>query len=46
MKEYITPKAEIVYYDENEVLTKSEVITKNGTYNLEFDYPEWDDDII
>ncbi len=46
MKEYITPKAEIIYYDESEVLTISETITKNGTYNLEFNYPGWDDDII
>ena len=46
MKKYIAPKAEFIYYDENEVLTKSEIITKNGTYNMEFDYPGWDDDII
>lgn len=45
MKKYISPKAEIIFYDENEVLTKSEV-TKNGTHNLEFDYQDWDDGII
>lgn len=46
MKKYIPPKAQIVYYEKNEVLTDSQTITKNGTYNMEFNYPGWEDDII
>lgn len=47
MKKYNAPEMELVKYDKTEVLTDSQGnVTKNGKYNLEIAYQEWNDDII
>lgn len=46
MKKYIAPDMEYLKYDNTEVLGVSENLTKNGKFNLEFNYQEWDDQII
>ncbi len=46
MKKYISPEIEMIKYNDEDVLTLSSNVTKNGKYNIEFNYQEWNDDII
>ena len=46
MKKYIKPEIEKIVYKKDDVLTVSESVQTNGKYNMEFNYQEWNDEII
>lgn len=46
MKRYIIPELEIIDYNAEDCLTSSSGVTKNGKYNIEFDLPEWNEEVI
>ncbi len=46
MKKYISPEIEMIKYNDDDILIVSSNVKKNGKYNVEFNYQEWNDDII
>lgn len=47
MKKYIIPEIELVKYSEEDTLKIStDGIQTNGNNNIEFEYGEWNDEII
>lgn len=46
MKKYIKPDIEVIVYNKNDVLLVSDGVKTNGQYNVEFNYQDWNDDII
>lgn len=46
MKKYISPEIEMIKYNDDDILIVSSNVKKNGKYNVEFNYQEWNDEII
>ncbi len=47
VKKYIKPDIDFFKYDtEDTLLNSGGEVKKNGKYNVEFNYEDWNDDII
>ncbi len=46
MKEYLAPEIEMISYNTEECLSNSSEVRKNGKYNIEFDLPNWEEEIV
>lgn len=46
MKTYVSPEFETIRYKTEDCLSDSDGVKKNGPYNIEFDLPEWTEEII